>query len=212
MRRYYLPDTSVFNRYDPRIQNNLINGYHQRMTVKYDYFVRFQLNNERPFYTNSTLDEVATELDNIEVINCNWIAEKWNTVPWQYYITIGDIYEEYQGENSYLFSHGYNGPPIGNRKDNEWYFKYFEGKNCTYWRDRNSKESTWHLRYGNQYVNLHNDSFSVGIFGHTKDTKDAPVDLIIPLLRQMNTKKWNGFYDDEIEFILEQTGIERRLM
>ncbi|MEM5613183.1 hypothetical protein AAHB63_34560 [Bacillus thuringiensis] len=61
-------------------------------------------------------------------------------------------------------------------------------------------------------MNLRNNTFYVGIFGSTKATQSAPSDLVLPLLKQMNAKKWRGFYDDEIDFILEQTGIERRLL
>lgn len=212
MKRYYLPEIEVFKRYEHRVCNRLISGYHRRLASKHRYFIRYQLGNERPFYTDADLSEIVSVLDNIEVINCQWSAKEWQTTPWNYYVTNGKIYEAYKDMNTIPFARGYSGDDIGNRTDNGFYFKYFNGNNCSYWRDRNSETPTWHLRYGNQYVNLRIDTFYVGLFGSTKETKSAPTDLVLPLLKQMNAKKWKGFYDDEIDFILEQTGIERRLI
>ncbi|KXI78635.1 hypothetical protein ACS52_11485 [Bacillus cereus] len=209
MNRYYLPEMHVFDRYEPRVRNNLINGYHRKMTMKHDYFVRYQLNNDRPFYTDASINEIVAELDGIEIINCNWTAEKWKEIPWRYYVTLGKVYEEYQGKESSLFAHGYNGHPVGKRKDGEWYFKYFDGRNCTYWRDRTSEIPTWHLRFGNIYANLTDDVLYTGIFSTMKVSKGNCSDIIIPVLRQMSAKKYEGFYDDEIVYILEQTGIDR---
>ncbi|MDP1457942.1 hypothetical protein Q8G37_15970 [Bacillus wiedmannii] len=212
MNRYYLPEIEVFKRYEHRACNRLISGYHRKLASKHQYFVRYQLSKERPFYTDADLSEIISVLDDIEIINCTWNAKEWNVTPWNYFVTRGKVYEGYKDMNAIPFVRGYSGDDVGKRTDDGFYFKYFNGNNCAYWRDRNSATPTWHLRYGNQYVNLRNDVFYVGIFGSTKETKDAPVDLVLPLLKQMNTKKWRGFYDDEIDFILEQTGIERRLI
>ncbi|PFZ19538.1 hypothetical protein [Bacillus wiedmannii] len=212
MKRYYLPEMSVFNRYEPRVRNRLIAGYHRKLASKHRYFVRYQLSKERPFYTDADLSEIIPVLDDIEIINCDWTAKEWNNTPWNYFVTSGKVYEGYKDINALPFARGYSGDDVGKRTDDGFYFKYFNGNNCAYWRDRNSETPTWHLRYGNQYVNLRNDVFYVGIFGNTKATNSAPTDLVLPLLRQMSNKKWRGFYDDEIDFILEQTGIERRLI
>lgn len=212
MERCYLPEIEVFERYDHRVCNNLIRGYHRKLADNHRYFVRYQLSKERPFYTDADLSEIISVLSDIEIINCRWDANVWDTTPWKYCVTSGKVYESYKDMNAIPFARGYSGEDVGNRVNDEWNFKYFKGNNCAYWRDRNSKIATWHLRYGNQYVNLHNGIFYVGIFGSTKATKNAPSDLVLPLLKQMNTKKLRGFYDDEIDFILEQTGIERRLI
>ncbi|MET3203118.1 UNVERIFIED_ORG: hypothetical protein ABID75_006104 [Bacillus proteolyticus] len=209
MERYYLPGLEVFKRYDHRVCNNLIRGYHRKLADKHQYFVRYQLAKERPFYTDAGLSEIISVLDNVEIINCDWTEKEWNVTPWNYFVTNGKVYEGYKDMNAFPFARGYSGDDVGNRTDDGFYFKYFNGNNCAYWRDRNSKTPTWHLRYGNQYVNLRNDVFYVGIFGSTKATKNAPVDFVLPLLKQMNAKKWRGFYDDEIDYILEQTGIDR---
>ncbi|MED3069289.1 hypothetical protein P4310_28020 [Bacillus thuringiensis] len=212
MKRYYLPEIVVFKRYDHRVCNRLISGYHRKLASKNRYFVRHQLLKERPFYTDADLSEIISVLDDIEIINCEWTATEWNVTPWNYFVTSGKVYEGYKDMNAIPFTQGYSGDDIGKRTDDGFYFKCFKGNNCTYWRDRNYETPTWHLRYGNQYVNLRNDTFYVGIFGSTKATQSAPVDLVLLLLKQMNAKKWRGFYDDEIDFILEQTGIERRLI
>nr|WP_253829655.1 hypothetical protein [Bacillus cereus] len=202
----------VFNRYEPRVCNRLIAGYHRNLASKHRYFVRYQLSKERPFYTDTDLSEIISVLDDIEIINCEWTAKEWNVTPWNYFVTRGKVYEGYKDMNAIPFARGYSGDDVGKRTDNGFYFKYFNGNNCAYWRGRNSETPAWHLRYGNQYVNLRNDVFHVGIFGSTKETKHAPNDLVLPLLKQMNAKKWKGFYDDEIDFILGQTGIERMLI
>ncbi|PFE80049.1 hypothetical protein CN333_00200 [Bacillus thuringiensis] len=212
MKRYYLPEIEVFRRYEHRVCNRLISGYHRKLASKHRYFVRHQLLKERPFYTDANLSEIISVLDNIEIINCRWNSKEWNVTPWNYFVTSGKVYEGYKDMNAIPFTQGYSGDDIGKRADDGFYFKCFKGNNCTYWRDRNSETPTWHLRYGNQYVNLRNNTFYVGIFGSTKATQSAPSDLVLPLLKQMNAKKWRGFYDDEIDFILEQTGIERRLL
>ncbi|AFQ14635.1 hypothetical protein P9133_32010 [Bacillus thuringiensis] len=212
MERRYLPDTDTLARYEHRVRNRLIERYHQRLASKYHYFIRFQLGDERPFYTNESLDVIISTLDNIEIINCKWTATEWNKTPWMYYLTSGKLYESYKDMNASQFTKGYSGDSIGSTEDKEWYFKYFKGKNCSYWRDRRSGKPTWHLRYGNQYANLSGDTFSVGIFSSTKETSNTPIDLVLPVLKQMNAQKWRGFYEDEITFILEQTGIERRLL
>ncbi|MEI4802003.1 hypothetical protein WAZ07_11825 [Bacillus sp. FJAT-51639] len=189
MDRYYLPEMSVFNRYESRVRNRLITGYHRKLASKHRYFVRYQLSKKRPFYTDFDLSEIISVLDDVEIINCDWTEKEWNVTPWNYFVTSGKVYEGYMDMNTIPFARGYSGDDVGKRTDNGFYFKYFNGNNCAYWRDRTSEIPTWHLRYGNQYVNLRNDTFYVGIFGSTKATQSAPTDLILPLLKQMNAKK-----------------------
>ncbi|WJE22405.1 hypothetical protein QRY07_11975 [Bacillus cereus] len=141
MDRYYLPEMSVFKRYEHRVANRLIAGYHRKLASKHRYFVRRQLSKERPFYTDADLSEIISVLDDIEIINCRWDAKGWN-----YFVTSGKVYEGYKDMNAIPFARGYSGDDVGKRTDEGFYFKYFNGNNCAYWRDRNSETPTWHLR------------------------------------------------------------------
>lgn len=142
MKRYYLPEMSVFNRYELRVRNRLIEGYNGKLVSKHRYFVRHQLSKERPFYTDADLSEIISVLDNVEIINCDWIAKEWNVVPWNYFVTNGKVYEGYKNMSASPFTQGYSGNDVGKRTDDGFYFKCFKGNNCAYWRDLNSETPT----------------------------------------------------------------------
>ena len=172
--------------------------YHAEMAAQYPLFVRFK-DDRKPYYTDASFDEVrAAESGYIEVINCRWDAEHWHETPREW--------RSFPDMLTKVFA-GPNGANVGYRTAGEWRIKFYNDRNYSAW-----------VSDSDEFIDIRNDGIiyrwngvehSAGIFGSEQTLKHAPDDVIIPVIRGMLAKKWRGFYDDVVEFVLEITGIRR---
>ncbi|MGG2024235.1 hypothetical protein AB1282_00355 [Gottfriedia sp. S16(2024)] len=215
--RRYLPTIAEFDRYIIPYRVRLLKGMHRKLTEKYDWFVRYDTSyGIRPFYINGSFKEVVEvatiEAPFAEILNCNWSPETWNAIPYLCNVfknkeTVEvEVTEQYRSWYANSANNGYNGNVIGYKKKDVWLTKYFDDRDLFYFGGR--YDNYWSLNKSGIYANWHgvSNEFYVGKFMYKELQKNAPSDVILPLLRAMSAKKWRGFYDTEIDFILEVTG------
>lgn len=216
MQRFYLPDRTVFDRYQAgRVRFNLIKGYHRKLAEKHLWFVRPYLSDDSPYYTDGALAAVIEDADDhdfIEVFDCAWKPANWIDTPWKYNVSPKGYTEIYCAERSDPYARGYNVQEIGYKRqpDDVWAIKFYGDHGNSAWISE-VKESI-RIQRGGIIYRWNGEKHFAGTFGNEVEMKTAPDDVVLPVLRGMNAQKWQGFYEDSIDYVFEITGIRRALL
>lgn len=207
----YLPNKSVFHRYDHRVRFNLIKGYHRKLTDQYQWYV---LPWESPsYYCNGSLSEIIAEslkyVPSVKIFNCNWVADRWDEAAYSYEAHAKGIREEWRSWKSEIANSGYSHDLIGVKFNGEWKTKYLSDKKSFYFGSRN--EQFYAMAYNGIYANWYDKTgvFEVGTFMDKKPSKTPPSNVVESVLREMMRIKWRGFYDSEVDYICEVTGTRK---
>lgn len=182
--------------------------YHKNMANGYRYFVRGDCN---PFYTNDSIKEIKSRLNDeirlLDVFDNEWNSDKWINQPFKYrFINNGDIYEWFARPDTSKDYLRYN-TPIGMRLNGEWREKRFQdGSQTFFWGSDgyciantssgffNRMESgKWYIVIGFEWIEL----------------GKIPSDILVTIARRMNAQKWRGFFDNVIEFLVND-GLDSR--
>lgn len=211
MKRRYLPDVTVFERYAPDVSFRLIKKYHQRLAGKYHWFVFPYLSSDRPYYIDGELSDVIADADYpvLEVVNCDWIPQEWDKTAWKYNVNEYGYTEVYCSERTDPHCYGYNVHEIGYRHQPEgvWTLKTYKNKEKSAWIDR--RDGWLRVRNGSMIYYWNGHEHLAGKYNDINPVQEAPTDVITPVVRGMVSKKWRGFYTEDVEYILQKTGIRR---
>lgn len=178
-------------------------NYHEEMTEKYRYFVRGHL--IEPVYTDEDLEEL-TEMPGgyIDVFNCGWDRDKWNTEPYKYrFSNNGNKYEWFAHPSTLKPNHS-SYIPAGMRLNGAWkelHYRDSAGEYDTsfFWGAdgyclvnhagksfRRNESGKWEIHSGSSSINL----------------DGLPENDLIPQARRINAEKWRGFYQPIIDFLI----------
>lgn len=209
MEKFYLPTKDVFDRYEPRVAFNLIHKYHEQMTEKHDWFVReFEGDS---YYVDGELPIIPWA----EIINCNWTQDKWDKEPFSYYYNPNEnvIYKEFRNMTALPFpndAYGENKHVVKKMRGNDIYFMHYKegwGGRSALWDIDNdwiqfiTKDHIW--------LNYYQGKLKRGKFINQKSVKNFDQYELIPILRKMNHKKFNGFYDEFVNYVVELFDVNR---
>lgn len=179
--------------------------YHREMTEKHAYFVSGD--GLAPFYTDEHLDELLKSIDGIpyaKIINCDWTSDAWQDVPYFYTIGLAGYTEYYTQWHTKRANHA-SYKPAGKKQAGEWIEKYFEDTaGETGWTS-----FKWHndgycsvIHVGHSYTRHPNGSWYIMGAYEPVEIGSHPPDRLIPQARRMRAEKWGGFYEDIVEFLI----------
>lgn len=161
--------------------------------------------------------DIINKSDNIiscEIVNCNWKTTEWDTVPYFYRVHWDaeglHVTEVYSSWAASYANNDIGVPSIGYKQNGVWLIKRFEDNNYSYWGGNH--ECFWRVQRSGvicEWYGHSPDKYKVGLFGYQQEVDSAPVDTILPVLRSMKTKKWRGFYDDDVDYIAETAGVRK---
>lgn len=203
----HLPPLEVFERYEPRVQFNLIRGYHRKMAAKHRWFIR-EFEGDCYYMDGDELPKI--DAVSYEIFDCWWTPTEWNIRPYIYRIFNDVVTEEYRAERSLPFPDNHVGLTVGYRRNGEWIWKYYDEGMRTFHR---TKEGWYTLNNGIYTRYYASDGrILIGTFGNEIPVKGVLNGEILPVLKGMKAKKWRGFYDDDIEHVLQTVSIDRRYL
>lgn len=188
--------------------------YHAEMTENNAYFVSGA--GFKPFYTRETFEDLerfASDKPYVKIVNCDWTSEKWQEIP--YYWTLGRAgYSEY-----YAFSHTkapnhHTFALMGVKDDEQWLEKRFEDSAG----DSGYTSFKWFadghcfvIHRGVGYTRYPSGDWYVSGAKESIKLDGIPSGQLVPQARRMKAEKWGGFYDDIVEFLIDD-GMDERFL
>lgn len=180
-------------------RNNKWIDYHASMTCKFNYFARGEFIS--PFYFN---DWNEAPDDDSEILNCNWYPKVWSAVPYKYLFLGGHKYEYYAHPLTLKANH-YSYKPAGIKKDGQWIEKQYDNNYYSFFW---TSEGFCIMRMASIFNRSVKGWSRVDPDGE-KFLKSPPNEHIIQIIHGMKAKKWEGFYQDVINFLMDE-GIDPR--
>lgn len=206
--KHRLPPREVFDRYMPIVRNNLMKGYHRRLTEKHRWFVRslddyFYCDGDRP------------DLPAVEIFDCDWTPSEWDSRPYRHFYNPVQLawYTSYAREGLpplSEYSYGYtrenslilrNGKPFSIRFT-------INGRMAVNWHPMNEGRPL-SVMYDGIYSRAYNDEISQGIFSHWDPVKRTESSELIPVIREITKKKYQDIYKDLANEIIERFNVPR---
>lgn len=203
--KHYLPPREVFDRYDSRVRHNLIAGYHHKLAQKHRWFVRPLIGHGRSYYCDGDLPQ----LGGIEIFDCDWTPDQWATRPYRhFYNPVQAIhYASYTVPGLPTldeYGYGYTRRDSLITRDGETWRKDFHG---------DQQLVLWTLCDDTQPLSIDNrgiwttakpdGTFTQGTFTAQEVTKKPNIDAIIPVVKAMRSAKYEGFYEDLAQHLIE---------
>lgn len=194
-------------------QSEYIFKYHALCTKKYDWFVRPKKG--EAYYT---LGERPKLQAGVEVFNCNWTPEQWNTRPYRhFYNPVQDaVYESFaRYDLPSLDDYGYgwsredslilkNGKP--------WYYGMFRdngGNTSAHWWVESGDIWITHNGSHTHYYGINQKHKQGGTFMMVVEVKKPIIEPIMKAAKAMDKPKYKGVYQPFIDRLIELYGLNR---
>lgn len=205
----------VLQRFDVNISQgtNWIE-YHEAMTEKHDFFVRFK-DSKKPYYADGELKDILSEEVGgyYEVLNCNWKKSNWSETPylWRIIPELDIITELFASELTPKpnFDAGIN--LVGYRRNGEWLMKSFNRNNIFYRREKKDRGFIMgHV--GSTLFSFGSNGWKVGNTAGMDRVDSPPRDILRKVAKEMKSQKYKNFYEDEVKKLADIGGFSFSLL
>lgn len=195
--------------------------YHEEMTKEYRYFVRGEALEPPyaldPFYTNENIDSLRNLVDTcayIDVFNCEWEAGDWRESPYKIrYSRRGNTFEYFAHPITKKPNH-HSFKPAGVRLNGDWIEKnYYDSLGEDGFTQFNwfADGACYVVHAGSSLRRDADGAWWIRLGEHSEKIRGFPEDFLTAQARRMKAGKWNGFYDDLVDFLIAD-GLDSRFL
>lgn len=214
LNKYIIPQSTLdtLKRYDYKVRQRILKQYHNKLRVKHNWLVR-GLKNDLPYYFYC--DGELPQLEGVEIFDCNWTPEEWNTKPYRYFYNPVQkaMYKSYAHHSTPSldeYDYSFNRGDCMITKNDKLHFMYFNnGTNYARWELDYDLQALTVIHNGFYSVSYNNGEMLQGTHSSKEKVKKVDDSRIIPVLKQMNNKKYNGVYNEMIEEVIARFGVPR---